>query len=396
VLILGILGGILSARLLGPQGRGELATALVWVALLAALADLGVSQAVTYHVAKGRERVGAITGTAIGLALLTGSLATCFSFFVLLPLLTNRGAAVESLRLYLFSIPISLTLTVLGTTFLGLGQFKTYNFLRIAQSGGYVLGVALSALMHWSQAWNITLLMLIMQLLSAIAGAFFLGKQIPFGEWSLRLSSAQELLRYGLKTYAGNLAWLGNGKLDQMLCSILLSSEAVGLYSVAVAYGSLLFSVSGAFATITFQRVASAVSREAALETFQKLLYWNAGLSLLLSVFLMLAAKYLIPLAFGNSFLPSVKVAEILTLGGALLGINYVLSNGLRGMGRPLEPTKAEATGLVINVLAISYFAPRWGLMGTAVATSLSYGAAFSFLFVTFAREKRLARAGAA
>jgi hypothetical protein len=41
-------GGILSARLLLPQGKGELTAIMLWPSLLAALGSLGIVDAMTY------------------------------------------------------------------------------------------------------------------------------------------------------------------------------------------------------------------------------------------------------------------------------------------------------------------------------------------------------------
>lgn len=58
---LGIVMGILSARLLGPQGRGELATIQLWPTFIAAFGMLGMPEAVLYFASRAPERAGRVS-----------------------------------------------------------------------------------------------------------------------------------------------------------------------------------------------------------------------------------------------------------------------------------------------------------------------------------------------
>ena len=50
ILGMGVVTGILAARMLGPAGRGELAAIVIWPTSIAALISLGVNQAIAYNV----------------------------------------------------------------------------------------------------------------------------------------------------------------------------------------------------------------------------------------------------------------------------------------------------------------------------------------------------------
>src|SRR5436305_3705488 len=53
--VLTAVSGVLSARLLGPTGKGAISLALVWAALAATIADVGVSQSLTFYASKEDE-----------------------------------------------------------------------------------------------------------------------------------------------------------------------------------------------------------------------------------------------------------------------------------------------------------------------------------------------------
>lgn len=388
-----LVGSVLSARLLGPSGRGELAAAVVWIGLLLALADFGIPQSLTYHVARQPEAAPRIVGTALALAVVLGLALTAVGRAALLPLLERRGAATEALGWYLLCLPFSLCSTYCSTAFQGLGQFRIYNLIRLAQTGSYVAALALVAGLGMHEAKYVVWSMTAIQAAAAVAGLVMMRTLLPLHAWRADRSTLRMLLTYGIKSYPGNLAWLANGKLDQMFISLYMPAEALGVYAVSVSYGSILFGLSGSFASVAFHRVAAAAEPVAARRTLRQLVSWNFALTVPLGAAMIAAAPVLIPLAFGTSFVQAVRTATILVVSGALLGFNYVLSSGLRGLGRPLAPSRSEAIGLILNVAAMLYLVPRYGIVGAACAACCGYLTTFSMLLWHLLRARRPATA---
>ena len=96
-----------------------------------------------------------------------------------------------------------------------------------------------------------------------------------------------------------------------------------------------------------------------------------------------------IPFLFGAAFAPSIVPAIILLCGTVLLSCNYVLSDGLRGLGRPLIPTIGEVAGLVVTLIALYLLLPRWEILGAAWASVFSYGTTSIVLLVGISRVLR-------
>src|ERR1700693_1971618 len=49
-----LVSGILAARLLNVQGRGDLAIAMLFPSLVALIGEIGISQGIAYHLSSGR------------------------------------------------------------------------------------------------------------------------------------------------------------------------------------------------------------------------------------------------------------------------------------------------------------------------------------------------------
>src|SRR5262245_3477820 len=71
--------GPLQARLLGPQGRGELALVLVVTGLAPAILALGLGAFLARELSRGQRR-GVVLGTVTGLSLALGGLGALFAY----------------------------------------------------------------------------------------------------------------------------------------------------------------------------------------------------------------------------------------------------------------------------------------------------------------------------
>jgi O-antigen/teichoic acid export membrane protein len=63
--VLGMMSGVLAARLLGPHGRGELAAIQTWPGVIGTLAMLGMPEAIVYYSARDERGAGRYLGSAV-------------------------------------------------------------------------------------------------------------------------------------------------------------------------------------------------------------------------------------------------------------------------------------------------------------------------------------------
>src|SRR5262245_2797465 len=67
--VIGLLTGLLTARLLGAEGRGQLAAVQAWPLFLATLGSFGLPEAIAYFVARSPSQARAALATGLLLAL---------------------------------------------------------------------------------------------------------------------------------------------------------------------------------------------------------------------------------------------------------------------------------------------------------------------------------------
>lgn len=369
---LGAVGGIIAARLLGPDGRGVLAAAIVWSSFLAMFCSLGFPQALTYQAAHEPESVGHLFSSALAAAVLQSFVAIGLGFILIQTFLfSSQPASSVPLQVYLFSIPFQLITTYMHSMAQGLSRFGLFNTIRAMAAAGYVVCLVLVGLLHWHDLTAIMLALLVQQaVVAAIAIGLFATQASPISR--LRRQYFSRLLRYGLKSYWSGLFWTANSRVDQLVMSAVLAPAALGLYTVAVSYSTLLFPISGAFAIILFPKVASS-GTQVGIYRIQRTAFLNTIISTCGALLLAFAATWLLPFLFGNSFASAIGVAYILLLASIPLGINYVLADGLRGLNLPTIPSFAELIGVLITVPGLLILLPLMGVMGAAWVSLLSY-----------------------
>ena len=86
---------------------------------------------------------------------------------------------------------------------------------------------------------------------------------------------------------------------------------------------------------------------------------------------------------FGSDFKESALVLKYLLFGVLFLSAFKILNQDLAGKGKPWISMKGMVPGLFINIVLNIYLIPRYGAIGAALASSVSYALAI-FLFLHF------------
>ena len=385
-------GSVLAARLLGPSGRGQLAALVAWSALAVALGDLGISQACAYYGARDHARPGAVAGTALALGV---SIATVL-ILCILPFRARLfgGAFAGAAALYLVTVPLGVTTTYLSSILQGMNRLAVFNTVRILGGSSYAVALTLATLHGWSHIGAVVRAMVACQATAVLVSLLIASRSLPIQQWRVRRTTARNLLAFGSRSYVGNLFWLTNGRLDQALLSLFAPMRELGLYAVAVSYSSILFGLSGALAQVVFPRVARAATPEHGRRELVRILPLFCAIVLPLGAVMALAAPWTMSTVFGPGYRTGTLPARILLVGGAVLGLNYIISNALRASGRPGSPAIGEAAGVVVTVSMLPFAMVHWGIAGAAVVSVLSYSVTSAVLGLIWRRGRSPAAFG--
>lgn len=358
---------LITARL-GPEAQGGFAlfTAVESV-LLAAVSGFGVAIArrISHHGEQPAQLVGASVLACVGLGGLAG--------LGLWLLSARAGDGYDTLWLLALAAPLLFIPPNLSGLWLGRGRMAALAWLTL---GAPLLTLA-GCLLAWALRGTLDLQAVLLAWVGARATvAVAVALAALRGGWMGRPDGAALAAetRFVLVIGLTNLIGLLNYKVDVFLVEHFLGLAATGIYSIAVMAAELLWLVSSSVATAAYARIGTPDRAEAARITVRAV---QASVLLLLglSPLLWLGAALLVPWLLGEAYRPALAVLAVLLPGVVLYGAASALSAWFTNhAGRPGVPALLAGGSLLINVLVSLWAIPRFGMLGGALATTVSYG----------------------
>lgn len=381
--------GILTARLLGPVARGELATVILWPMILSNLGLMGCNWVLAREVAKDPEGESdwATVGVAVGLA--TAALYLLAGYF-LLPLLlpADRANLLPIARLCLLLIPLDILNQVLLAVEQGRMRWRRYNFLRLSFFLFYLILIGFIGVTRRSQIFWFVSAFLASQLLAALLRLWIQRRSLAAGK--LRLAECRHLLRAGAPYFGATISNLISLQLDTILVVSLFNAEAAGIYAVASAFANGQSCLGEALGITSF----AVLSNETNPESQEKIITETFRQSALISCGVGLAVSCMIPFLvvplFGLRFARAIRPAVVLGLAASVLVSANILNQGLRGAGRPHAGLASQLLGTGVMALAALFFLRPFGLMGMAFAVAMSACAQLLTLIAAAAKWLRI------
>jgi O-antigen/teichoic acid export membrane protein len=372
ILGFGALSGVIVARLLGPEGRGELAALTLWPTMLVSLATMGINQAIVFNTGRKRLTLSEVwtTSTIIGLG--QSILVVVVGLPVISVALRHYSSNVRDLAfLFLAASPLIILGGYPGNLLQGTLDLSSFNLIRTIAPLVYAVGIAVLFFLHRPLLREVVWIQILGYALALGIGYWILFKKSPI-RFAWNGGACLSLINYGWKTQLGNVSSYVNRCADQLVLSLFVAPSELGVYAVAVTMATAVGLFPQAAGIVTLAAGSSSNSNEARKiigHSFLASLFW---LTIMCSLLFILAPA-LIRFLFGSAFARSATACRILLPGAAALGLNQVLYDGARSLGEPALPSYAEGFATVVTFLGLWAFLPKFGFIGAAIASTLAY-----------------------
>jgi O-antigen/teichoic acid export membrane protein len=389
ILVFGMVTGFASARLLGPQGRGELAAVTLWPMAFVFLASLGINQAIVYHTGKKNRSVSEIWTALLALGIVESLVVVAAGLLLAPRLLAHYSPDVQRLGVIFFiATPLLFFSGLPGNLLQGRGDLHRFNFLRLIAPGVFAIGLVALLIVHDHSLKAVLVAQIIGYALAVVAGTALVYSQLR-PSLNFHAGAAKDLLSYGVRTHLTNLTSYFNQRVDQLILSLLIPAQELGLYAVAVTLSMAVAFFPVAAGINTFSRGANqsdAAARRTVAAQFRASFMWL----LLACVGLYIAAPFLIVTVLGPRFTGSILACRMLLPGTVALGLNQVLYGGANALGKPLLPTCAESIGLIATAIGLALFVPKYGYLGAAGVSTIAYTVSLIVMLVLSASRLQL------
>lgn len=368
ILVCNIATGIITARLLLPEGRGSLAAVLFWPQIVSNIGLLNLHTVTTQRASKDEIDINKITVTSTCLAVSLSLITGLISYFLLPYLLgVERKEWLLYTRIYLIAF---LPFNFIGLVLIAIEQarlnFTSYNLFRFLPTITYLLGLLLLWAFNSIRVENIIWFNWAGTFIVAIVTLIFARKRLNTApSWE----EAQVLLAIGSRLTVASLLSLVASQMDRMVIITFLDNKSIGIYAVALTFASSGLSIiSSSFQSIILPKIA----KEENISARRKIL--GMGLRYLMaSVFisslpLMLLAPSLIPFLFGDAFKGAIIPTLLLILAYFPMAMCQMVIQCLYIIDKPqVIVINAALTSLVffISAWVLGYWS---GLLGVILA----------------------------
>jgi O-antigen/teichoic acid export membrane protein len=369
LVVLGALSGVVIARELQPEGRGAYYVIATIATITISISHLSIEQAHVWLWSRAVDR-RSLAANSLVLGLVVGALAAVTAAVAIgvlgpgvLPV-----AGYGRLATALAAIPCAMAVLYLNNILVMRSEVQVVN--KGALLGGSLQCGTLLLLASVTRLSSTEVIALWAVSVTAPLAVLLPAVRPRLRHWDRSL--ARQAVHRGLRCHLGLASLFLLFRSDILILNGLTTTAAVGLYSLAVSLAELTRLVTDAIAQIALPGQLETDDEGAAAATMAV-----TRLSTIVAVasvgLMCLAVPPLIPLVYGTAFGGSVPSLLALAPGLLALGATRPIGTYLLRLDRPMLASAMSVAALLVNVALNLALVPFYGIVGSAVASSIAY-----------------------
>ena len=365
----GAIGGIVTARALGPTGRGQYFAVVTAATLIAQVLNLGLTSSNVFLGARDRATIWPLLVNSVWLTLV----AAVLGFALVAAAGPELSRLLELPESMLWSISLlsagtllwnlAASLLVAGERFAALNTWQTLN------AGLNLLALLACALLGASPG-QFAYAIAFTGVLFAVAACPIVARGSERGSYTFSLGLARVGISYSLRAYSTLVFAYFLQRSGASLVAVTSGPAELGQYSIASQVFDVLLVVPGSVSLVLFPSLVRRERHDTWPEvrnTAQR----TVAIMTLLCLLAAFLAPWLIPALFGARFSAAVVPLWWLLPGVLAYSLTSVLAQYLLVRSYPLSLILAWAGGLATVLLAGPPLTARYGAAGAAAAQSL-------------------------
>jgi len=373
------------ARYLGPEQFGLLNYSLALISFVGIFIYLGLSGILVHDLVKLPEEKENILGTAFFMKLVGSIIA--YTILLIVAFMTTEF---NSINFWLLLI-------------MGLGLFiqpfdviNSFNESRVmakytvkAKSYAFITFTIIKIILILSGAS--ILFFGAIQPLELLLGTlilfyYFYKQGNSIKKWRFDFSKSKDLIRRSWKLILSFIFVTIYLKIDQVMLSWMLNDKAVGIYSVASTLSEAWYFVPSAIVASLFPALIEAKKNnfEKYQHQLQKLYDLLFAIALIIAIVISIFADKIILTLYGQQYIESASVLVIHIWAGVFIFMRTLFSKWIIMENLLILSLYTQGFGGVLNIILNLILIPKYGVIGAAIATLLSYaGASYFALFLS-------------
>ena len=364
IVLLQMAQGILLARLLGPEGRGAYATAVLYVQMFLYIGLFGGLEVICKYAAEAQVDQTKLRRAALWLGLTTGaitSIAVAILSITLLP--ENRSHLIPHAVICALSIAGQQVMLIMTAVDRGSGQFGAYNIRRIIAAAAFPLILLIAVCFVDVNVMLTCWLFVAASVISMIA--CLVGVTNPFRGASH--PTVPRLLKESRPYAFSMLVTDLFDRMDLFLITWFVALQQQGLYAAMVPVVYPLTVIPNTMGLFLFNAGADQ-NRKLKTRDVHRILGLAIGVQTLMTIAFMILVDPVVRFLYSEAFAPAVVFAYWLAPASAIKGILQGLDSYLKGRGRPLSVMWCRFASAVVMLIAAWLLFDSYGTVAIAMA----------------------------
>lgn len=394
--ILTLIAGILVTRQLGPESKGVFTLLTANIQLMVMFLGLNVPGAIQFFVANKKIDASRLSSIALVLLFVSSSIVFISLFFWPFAGDTLLAPGHNGLffKCYFFLSFFMANFNALVIGFIqGNFRFKELNLLTLINS---ILNFSVFTLMYFASHYGlieaglkeVLILGLTIIFINVFVAYAFFRKELNTTLFSrFSYNDITKIASFLIPSYISILVNFFNYRLTIWQVNYYEGTENLGYFSLALNFAQLMLIVTAAINTVLFPFFASKEGHEETINDFGFILKVNGAVMFLATCGLLLFSGFIIPLLYGDAFIPSVAAIKILAVGTFFCSQSQVFGHYFGARNMNWINTIIYLVTLTCVGVSGPILMKYYGIEGAAIASSCSYLLMF-ILFSFFLRIK--------
>lgn len=380
---------ILVARYLKPENFGVINYSLSLIAIFSPLVTLGIEQILIKDLIDEKDIENKLMGSSFLLKLFGSFLAIIL--LNVLSFVTNQD---EITKIIIFILSFTLLFKSLDIINFYLQAFVKIKYFVIIESIVFTISLILKIvfIFYEKNIYYFAFTYLIEAVLIAI-GLIFVYKSIlkkKFSNWHFDYKKAKDILNKSYPLIISSLMITIYMKIDQIIINNLIGSRETGLYAVAVKLSEMWYFIPVSLVTATFPSLIGTfrTNKDKFNKRFKQLTSSLIIISVAIAILTTIFGEKIIYLLYGGEYLDSVSVFKIYIWAAIPVSLGLTSSKWLVINNLQKYNIHSTVIGSITNIALNFLLIPRFGIVGSAWATLISYSLS-GFIIYLFMKETR-------
>lgn len=380
--ILNFLIVVITAKYLGAENRGIISLIVLGITINLMVNNLIGGSALVYLVPRGSvfklfvpSYIWAIVSSFV--------LTLVLRYFKLIPLDFSAHIFFLSLLQSLGSVNL--------TIFLGQEKIKLYNSISLLQT--LLLFFSILGMFFILSNKSVSAYVYSLYIafgFSFVASLTFILKELEITTLSDFKKTISDILKQSFFIQLANVIQILNYRLSYFILASQAGASVLGVYSTGVSVAESVWLIGKSIAMVQYARIANSNDINYSRALTIKLSKLSFLFTLAVVVPLVFLPSQFFRFVFGNEFGAIREVLIYLSVGVVSIGVSTIYVHYFSGIGKNYINTIASSAGFLLTLLFCLLLIPKYGLIGAAAGTSLSYLVTSVYLFIMFIKETGL------